>query len=387
MRDIRKPRRIIVATISLLIIAFIVVFLITKGGSNPIPEPNQTNLVILKNYKVLHDEKFGGIYIDISIEDFNKLGFAFGDSVNVKLSNKVEINDIPYYNGYYADIGEKQMVGYPGYSYVKVCVNNGEDLWTKYNVDDKITATVTINQKAKYLNIQEARNLKYTDIQGDIPDATFANFRNVLVGKIKENILYRSATPNDNQHNRAIVVDKLIKEAKVNYIINLADTPEEIDEQIKKEDFNSPYFLSLYNDKKVIALSMNMQFKTEEFNQKLIKGLKAISENNGPYLVHCVEGKDRTGYFIMILEGLMGATYQELIDDYMITYDNYYGVNKETDLEKYNIIKEKLMDVMLKYVADTDDIENVNYEEATEKYLISIGLDKETITKIKDKLK
>lgn len=37
--------------------------------------------VILENYSIHRDEEFGGAYIDISIQGFNKLSFKFGDSV------------------------------------------------------------------------------------------------------------------------------------------------------------------------------------------------------------------------------------------------------------------------------------------------------------------
>ncbi len=41
----------------------------------------ETKEVILENYSIHRDEEFGGAYIDISIQDFNNLGFKFGDSV------------------------------------------------------------------------------------------------------------------------------------------------------------------------------------------------------------------------------------------------------------------------------------------------------------------
>ena len=41
--------------------------------------------------------------------------------------NNSEIKDIPYYNGYYTLKGEKLLVAYPGYPYIKVCINNGDD--------------------------------------------------------------------------------------------------------------------------------------------------------------------------------------------------------------------------------------------------------------------
>ena len=37
--------------------------------------------VKLENCSIHRDDEFGGAYIDISIADFNNLGFKFGDSV------------------------------------------------------------------------------------------------------------------------------------------------------------------------------------------------------------------------------------------------------------------------------------------------------------------
>ena len=375
------------------------------------------NKIVLENQTVSHDTKFGGIYINISIDDFNKLGFKYGDSIDVHFSNNYELKDIPYYNGYYVDIGELEMVGYPGYPYIKVCRNYGDDLWIEGNIDENVTATVTLNTKEKYLDIQEASDIKYTDTQGNIPDKIFANFRNVKVGKMKENILYRSASPIDNAHNRAAVTDKLIKEVGINYDVDLSDSNEELIEHMNKEDFNSPYFKSLYDKNNYIALDMNMQIKDNptlqgtqlvkneisssllvasqmkelSFGEKLVKGLNEMSKHDGPYNVHCVEGKDRTGYVIMVLSALSGATYQEMVDDYMITYDNYYGINKESDLSKYNTIKKRNIDMFLRYVSGNDenldaDLTSIDYEGAITKYLIRIGMQESNINLLKTKL-
>ena len=75
-----------------------------------------------------HETKFGGVYLDITIEDFNKMGFEFGDSVDVTFSNGYKLTDIPYYNGYYTKTGEALISGYPGYPHIDVCVNNGDPL-------------------------------------------------------------------------------------------------------------------------------------------------------------------------------------------------------------------------------------------------------------------
>ena len=346
MKNNNKSLLILIGIISLLAILFISISSMKKPS--------------LKDYGILHDEKFGGVFVNISINDFNKKGFKFGDSVNVQFSNGYELLDIPYYNGYYVDYDEPQVVGYPGYEYVKICLNYGDDLWEKFNLNTTNKVTIRLKKSKKYLKIQEARDIHYSDEQVKQSDIEFANFRNVQVTNIKPNILYRSASPNDNSHNRAPIVDRLIKEANIKYIVNLSDSKDDIEKHIKKDNFNSPYFLSLYKNNKVIPLSMNMQFKNKSFSDNLVKGLTAIANNDGPYLVHCVEGKDRTGFVIMVLEALVGAKYDEMINDYMETYKNYYSITKESDKDKYNTIKETNIDTMLRFITKSNEKDNLN---------------------------
>ena len=51
-----------------------------------------------------------------------------------------------------------------------------------------------------------------------------------------------------------------------------------------------------------------------------------VKERNVYY--HCVSGADRTGYFSMLLEGLLGVDYDNMIKDYELTYF-YNSVNKK----------------------------------------------------------
>ena len=78
---------------------------------------------------ILHEPEFGGVYIQMTIEDFNALGFQYGDSLNVSFSNGYTLEDLPYYNGYYTATGEPLLIAYPGYDYIKAAINNGDDLW------------------------------------------------------------------------------------------------------------------------------------------------------------------------------------------------------------------------------------------------------------------
>ncbi len=303
----------------------------------------------LRNGGIIHEPEFGGVYIDTSIEDFNALGYAYGDSVTVTFSNGYTLEDLPYYNGYYTANGEPLLIAYPGYPYIKAAVNNGGDLWEIAGLQEGDTAEIRLQTRGKYAAVQNARDIHYTDERADYAsDAVFANFRSVKAGNIPEGRLYRSASPCDNQHNRAPYVDALMQEAGVRFILNLSDTDEKIRNYLADPAFASPYFRTLYSGGGVVKpISLNMNYGSEDFRRKLADGLTAMAENEGPYLTHCTEGKDRTGFVCMLLEALCGASYDEIVADYMETYANYYGITPEKDDEKYETIVSSVLDPMI----------------------------------------
>ena len=64
---------------------------------------------------------------------------------------------------------------------------------------------------------------------------------------------------------------------------------------------------------------------------------------DSPYLIHCNEGKDRAGFVAALLEALGGAEAEEIVEDYMLSYENYYHVEHHSDrwysIDNSNIIK------------------------------------------------
>ena len=343
----------------------------------------------LKSSAVTHETKFGGVYFDKTIEEFNALGFEYGDSVNIAFSNGKTLEDIPYYNGYYVDIGEAVLVAYPGYPYIDAMINYGDDLYLALELDENCTADITLCERGKYAGVQKARDIQYSDEQGEQSDIVFANFRAVNMGDLKKDVLYRSASPCNDEHNRAAVTDRLAAEAKIGFMLNLSDNESDILGFIAAETFNSPYFLSLFTSGKVAPLGLSANFKSESFGEKLAQGLEAVAQSEGPVLIHCVEGKDRTGYVLMLLEALCGATYGEIVDDYMLTYDNYYGINKTSDPERYDIIKEKNLDVMISYMTGTpaeDGFENVDLAKSARALLIKTGMTEDSVNRLYSRL-
>ena len=355
----------------------------------------------VEGLETIHETEFGGVYLKMTIDDFNKLGFSYGDSVDLEFSNGYKLEDLPYYNGYYVDAGQPLLIAYPGYDYIKAAINYGEDLWEKAGLKDGLlavpkllgavnsdlfsaaeldghsTAKIVLHERGKYKDIQDARDIHYSDERSKFDsDEIFANFRNMTVGNLKEGAVYRSASPCDNQHNRAPYVDALIREAGVNCILDLADNETKIEKYISAEGFSSPYFLSLYEGGKVIPLALSMNYMADEFGQKIAEGFRQMAETDGPCLVHCTEGKDRTGFVCMLIGMLAGASYRELVDDYMVTYQNYYKITEASEKAKYDVILDKNLNAMMRWVIGDEnaDLEKADLQTAAEKYLLAGGM-------------
>ena len=343
----------------------------------------------LKDCGIIHEPEFGGVYIKNTIEEFNALGFVYGDSVDISFSNGYTITDIPYYNGYYTANGELLLVAYPGYDYIKAAVNNGDDLWDAALLEEGMTATVTRNAAGRYLSIQKARDIHYTDDRSKFKsDEVFANFRSIRAGSLLPDTVYRSASPCDNQHKRATYVDALISDAGIGFILNLADSDEKIRKYMCAEDFACPYFAELYESGNVTPIALNMNYGSDEFRVKVAAGLAAMAEHEGPYLIHCTEGKDRTGFVCMLVGALAGASWDELERDYMITYENYYGITKQDDRERYDVIVENVFVPMVQSMAgdETADVKKADLRILAEEYLTAAGMDLQTLTKLKERI-
>ena len=298
---------------------------------------------------------YKGVYIQKTIDEFNSLGFEYGDSLNITFSNGYVLNDIPYYSGYYAKPGDSLLVAYPGYDYIDACICYGESMWKLANLKDGDTVDIVLNEKAKYKNFQKFFDVQYTNNRDDYSsDEVFANFRCVEMGNLKHKNLYRGATPINNEYGRAKYVNDLIKEANIKYVVDLTDTEELLNKYFREEDFASNYFKELYENGKVSVTHMTANYKTKEFAKLVVKALTDMSKNEGPYYIHCVEGKDRTGFVLAVIEGLAGASYEDIVKDYMVTYENYYGITEMKDKEKYDAYVKNRIDDILQYIADID---------------------------------
>ena len=385
---------------ALLVLAlFMMVSCATKALSEPVVVEEAKTL----DSSVKDIQKYGNLVLSITKSDMDSIGAEYGDVFTVDLGDQVL--EAPYCTSY-SDVEIGDLVLINDGDGIILAINMGDfassyGIATKVSNPDKtyqwvfeegkkledITLSLILTDKGGYRDQYLIHQLSRTNEREDYSsDAVFANFREIVGGNLGSGALFRSSSPVNNEIGRAKYADELMSLNNIKSVMNLADSRETIEGYFKEEDFASPYYKSLYENGQVIALNMGVSFKTREFQNGLVEGLTFLSKNEGPYLIHCNEGKDRAGFTSALLSALMGLTYDEIASDYMTSYENYYHVEKGT--EQYEAIKRSNIDSMLSFIAgvETKDLENVDLSGKAEEFLIAIGMEKADVDTLKSKL-
>ena len=389
--------------LSLTALLFLALFMMVSCATKALTEP-----VVVEEAKTLDSsvkdiQKYGNLVLSITKSDMDSIGAEYGDVFTVDLGDQVL--EAPYCTSY-SDVEIGDLVLRNDGDGIILAINMGDfassyGIATKVSNPDKtyqwvfeegkkledITLSLILTGKGEYRDQYLIHQLFRTNEREDYSsDAVFANFREIVGGNLGSGALYRSSSPVNNEIGRAKYADELVSLNNIRSVMNLADSRETIEGYFKEEDFASPYYKTLYENGQVIALNMGVSFKTREFQNGLVEGLTFLSKNEGPYLVHCNEGKDRAGFTSALLSALMGLTYDEIASDYMTSYENYYHVEKGT--EQYEAVKRSNIDSMLSFIAgvETKDLENVDLAAKAEEFLIAIGMEKADIDTLKSKL-
>jgi protein tyrosine phosphatase len=162
------------------------------------------------------------------------------------------------------------------------------------------------------------------------------NFREINCGKIPSKLLYRSSQP---IYNGKQVKDIILaaNNAKIQTIVNLADNTRSLKEKI----ICCPWYRKIFEKNNVIALDMDMNFNIMDarFFKKIKDCLIFLMEHEPPYLIHCEAGIDRTGFLSILLESFMGAKFDDLAKDYMLSFvdDSEYSLDDHKNGSKFVI--------------------------------------------------
>jgi len=335
----------------------------------------------------------GNLYLDFPADSF-LTKFELGDIVTVAINgyDTLELpvaeasGDVP--------IAWFMLSAISGSDKLLLTMHNGQlaEVLGITDVKKPIEVIVSMKDKGGFKFGLEMRNVQYLDVYVEnyptLSIEEFANFREVRTTGMGKNKLYRSSSPIDPCLGRNLKADSLAKEAGVATFINLADAEEYA---IAFNGFDSSYYAS----QNAIFLALPVEFFSKPFEQGLAQGFRYMIEHDGPYLVHCTYGMDRTGFTIAILEALMGATTEEIQADYAKTFSNYYYVTdgkqiilneQQVDFFKAVVLR-NLKAVYRAEEIDVPDTEPIDWAAATEKYLGKLGMTPEEISALKEKLK
>ena len=345
--------------------------------------------------------KYGNPDIDLAADELLKT-FALGDIVTVTLEGYGSF-DVPVCSNY-DDVfmGEKLLRTVSGKPQLCLAINYGQlgmeigiiekapagadyAYQVKEGIEFPINVTIEMKEKGGYVDRLALGLLNRTndrDDYEDLTDAEFANFREITTTGMAPKTLYRASNPVNPDINRNVYADKACEEAGIKTFINLSDS-ESVAQSF--EGFADSY----YSKQNIIYLSLPVTFTSDTFKEGLAEGLRFIIANEGPYLFHCAEGKDRAGLTAAILEALMGASIDEIMDDYAKTYINYYDVQDGKHQEIAPAVMDTIREIIVRNMTasfESEDITAPTLAEAAEKYLLAIGLSGDEITALKGKL-
>jgi protein tyrosine/serine phosphatase len=212
-----------------------------------------------------------------------------------------------------------------------------------------------------------------------IPDEIYTNFMEVKTGNIAAGILYRSSSPLKGGDEKK-VKETLAVKAGIKCIINLDDSAS----LIEKLSESVPWYHELVIRKNVICLPLRFTIPGVAFNEKKLKtALQFMIAHEGPYLIHCFVGVDRTGFVAALLEALMGASLKEICGNYLSAFPSDHSASYR--LESYRKLKYFLE--QLKKMAHLKNIIGTNIQTAAENYLMNdVKLSQEEIIALKNVL-
>ena len=151
------------------------------------------------------------------------------------------------------------------------------------------------------------------------------------------------------------------------------------------DGFRSPYWLSLYEGGHVILLSMSMNFQADDFKAKVCDGLRAMSAQEGPYLVHCTEGKDRCGITTALVLEMLGVDRETIMEDYLKT--NLVNIPKAAEIHDRLVEshgKEFADNVYRAFIADESYLKSA-WNAMGDNYITDkLGIDRQDIEAFRD---
>ncbi len=212
-----------------------------------------------------------------------------------------------------------------------------------------------------------------------LTDLEFANFREIHTTGIKRGVLYRSSSPIKTWGNRNYIADKESERVGIRTFVNLADN---VKDMKGCKGFQGSY----YSKQSVICMDLSTKYKSKNFRDRLAWGIKLMSQSQPPFLIHCDLGKDRAGFVCALIECLMGADLDEVVQDYLISFYNYFGIQPGSSDYEFVADNEIRGFLAQAFGVKLEEMPKVNLADGAQRYFLSLGLSVEDIDSLRKKL-
>ncbi len=353
---------------------------------------------ILIEGTVINIDQYGGLEPSFTPDALEKAGVAYGDLLTLSIGDDIVVS-APYVDAY-TEAGSMSpcLCNYNrAGKMVTAAMSNGS---FANHVGGKVGDSIVVRMQKKegYLREYELLQGTYTYDRSEYSDdEVFANFRELKGTGLKPGVLFRSTSPINFKNNkiRYTYSSELCRVNGIKTIIDIADSDAKVAEYLSAAESEGSYMLEIQSKGNIVGLGSNADYIDTTFMRKAARAFREMISKPGPYLIHCNEGKDRTGFYCLLLEALCGASVEEIELDYMLTFENLYHQKKGTEQYEltwkkngfrmlYQLANPQVWDHVILIDWDKVSIDGADLAEAAENYILMIGLSSAEIDALKN---
>ena len=321
---------------------------------------------------VIEEDQYGDVMLDLE-----EISLEYGDSVNISFSGGYEMKEVPYYPDFFGNKGSAILTDH----FDTICIAGiGCSFNSTAGIQNGEKVTISLEKKERYKDEFEAYNINNAAVRAEgQSDEAFRNAREINVGQIRENRLYRGSSPFDQKYGRVELMDQYLQENNIKCVLDLADNREKLEAYENLPDYTA----SMISNNQVIACAIGVDYLDPKTMQTLGQGLAEMSEKEGPYMIQCSLGRDRTGVISAVIESVCGATYQEIVDDYMISYDTLHNIDMNPDSLQYKLFKQRIDEQMEAiFGIEIEKLPVSDLKTPAYNYLIECGMNEQQIERL-----
>ena len=190
-------------------------------------------------------------------------------------------------------------------------------------------------------------------------------------GKIKQGLVFRTSGKNQNGSLTDATTEEMINHLKLKNEINLAGDSNSYNLKLTGTTLYEGSRMDTSSTGGYSHISRNAEAAKNFFNF-------IADENNYPLYYHCKIGTDRTGVCTILLQGLLGCSYQQAYQDYL--FSNFGKIGEQRTIGDGNSHDiRKYMDDFLGYSGE-------KFQNKVYNFLLGIGVSKATLDHIIDNL-